>query len=225
MPAPSLKAKAGPGRSRPHDIDRYVGARMRERRIMLGLTQQQLAELIGVTYQQTYKYEQGINRIAAGRLSGIAQALGVGVGYFFDGMDSERSFKPTLHQRMLLDLTRNFLSLRAARTRRPSAASLGRWPIPSWCQTSQWMRPPNRNSPHWSCVRIASAASSRAAAGVSRSSPASTTAAADRRQARLAKWTGEVRHAVRAPVQTSDTKAGHFNRLPLVADAACSLSD
>src|SRR5215218_10200903 len=98
-------------RPRAQDIDRYVGARMRERRIMLGLTQQQLADLIGVTYQQAHKYEKGINRIAAGRLFTIAQALGVDVGYFFDGMDSERSFKPTPQQRMLLELARNFISM------------------------------------------------------------------------------------------------------------------
>ena len=78
---------------------------------MLGLTQQQMAELIGVTYQQAHKYEKGINRIAAGRLFTIAQALGVDVGYFFDGMDSERSFKPTPQQRMLLELARNFISM------------------------------------------------------------------------------------------------------------------
>ncbi len=53
--------KPGPGRSRAQDVDRHVGARMRERRIMLGLTQSQLAELIGVTYQQAHKYEKGIN--------------------------------------------------------------------------------------------------------------------------------------------------------------------
>ena len=107
----SLQGKTGPGRSRAQDTDRYVGARMRERRIMLGLTQQELAELIGVTYQQAHKYEKGINRIAAGRLSTIAQALGVEVGYFFDGMDSERLFKPTPQQRMLLELARNFISM------------------------------------------------------------------------------------------------------------------
>ena len=78
---------------------------------MLGLTQQQMAELIGVTYQQAHKYEKGINRIASGRLFTIAQALGVDVGYFFDGMDSERSFKPTPQQRMLLELARNFISM------------------------------------------------------------------------------------------------------------------
>src|SRR5262245_61169822 len=96
---------------RVQDIDRHVGAQMRERRIMLGLTQHQMAELIGVTYQQAHKYEKGINRIAAGRLFTIAQALGVEVGYFFEGMDSERTFKPTPQQRMLLELARNFIGM------------------------------------------------------------------------------------------------------------------
>jgi transcriptional regulator with XRE-family HTH domain len=73
-----------PGRRRPEDIDRRVGARLRERRIMLGLSQQQLADLIGVTLQQAYKYEKGINRVTSGRLYKIAQALDVDIGYFFD---------------------------------------------------------------------------------------------------------------------------------------------
>lgn len=101
----------GPGRSRAQDIDRHVGARMRERRIMLGLTQQQMAELIGVTYQQAHKYEKGINRVAAGRLYHIAQALGVDVGYFFDGLNSHDAFKATPQQRMLLELARNFIGI------------------------------------------------------------------------------------------------------------------
>ncbi len=111
MASAGLKTRVGPGRSRAQDVDRYVGARMRERRIMLGLTQQQMAELIGVTYQQAHKYEKGINRIAAGRLFTIAQALGVDVSYFFEGMDSDRTFKPTPQQRMLLELARNFISM------------------------------------------------------------------------------------------------------------------
>src|SRR5919106_712952 len=101
---------SGPGRSRAQDIDRHVGARMRERRIMLGLTQQQMAELIGVTYQQAHKYEKGINRVAAGRLCGIAGALGVEVGYFYEGVESGGDFVPSPSQRMLLDLARNFLN-------------------------------------------------------------------------------------------------------------------
>ena len=65
-------AKPKRGRSTA-SIDDHVGARIRERRIMLGLTQQQLAEMIGVTYQQAHKYERGINRVSAGRLFEIAR--------------------------------------------------------------------------------------------------------------------------------------------------------
>ena len=102
----------GPRRSRAQDVDRHVGARMRERRVMLGLTQQQMAELIGVTYQQAHKYEKGINRVAAGRLYKIAQALGVDVAYFFEGIHSgDNAFKATPQQRMLLELARNFISI------------------------------------------------------------------------------------------------------------------
>jgi transcriptional regulator with XRE-family HTH domain len=106
MPAPKVL-----GRARPQDVDRYVGARIRERRIMLGLTQQQMAELIGVTYQQAHKYEKGINRVAAGRLCGIAGALGVEVGYFYEGIQAEGGFKPSPSRRMLLDLARSFLNI------------------------------------------------------------------------------------------------------------------
>ena len=82
----TVKSSTKPRRARAQGTDRHVGARMRERRIMLGLTQHQMAELIGVTYQQAHKYEKGINRVAAGRLYHIAQALGVEVGYFFEGL-------------------------------------------------------------------------------------------------------------------------------------------
>ena len=99
-------------RPRAQDIDRHVGARMRQRRIMLGLTQQQLAELIGVTYQQAHKYEKGINRIAAGRLSGIARALGVEIGYFYEGMSqTPEAVSATPQQRLLLELARSFMAL------------------------------------------------------------------------------------------------------------------
>src|SRR6202000_2721329 len=74
--------------SRTQDIDRHVGARVRERRIMLGFTQQQLADQIGVTYQQAHKYERGINRISAGRLFEIAHVLSVSINYFFEGIEA-----------------------------------------------------------------------------------------------------------------------------------------
>ena len=79
---------------------------------MLGLTAQQMGELIGVTSSQARKYEEGVNRIAAGRLYNIAQALGIDVGYFFEGMHSgDEAFKTTPQQRMLLELARNFISI------------------------------------------------------------------------------------------------------------------
>ena len=97
--------------SRTQDIDRYVGARIRERRIMLGLTQQQLADLIGVTYQQAHKYERGINRVSAGRLFEVAQVLSVSVNYFFDGLDQESGRSISARERMCLELARNFAQI------------------------------------------------------------------------------------------------------------------
>jgi len=94
--------------NRANDTDRHVGARIRERRIMLGLSQQQMADLIGVTYQQAHKYERGINRISAGRLYEISQVLGVPVSYFFEGLESQKSLDLTARQRMCLELARNF---------------------------------------------------------------------------------------------------------------------
>jgi len=93
---------------RTQDIDHHVGARVRERRIMLGLTQQQLADLIGVTYQQAHKYERGINRVSAGRLYEIAQVLSVPVGYFFDGLEGQGARAVSPRERMCLELARNF---------------------------------------------------------------------------------------------------------------------
>jgi transcriptional regulator with XRE-family HTH domain len=105
------------GRSRALDVDRYVSLRIRQRRIMLGLTQQQMAELIGVTYQQAHKYETGINRISAGRLYQIARALGVEISYFFEdvepGSGVTRSQELMPQQRMLLELARNFAAIRS----------------------------------------------------------------------------------------------------------------
>ncbi len=94
--------------SRAKEVDRYVGSRIRERRVMLGLTQQYMANLVGVTYQQAHKYERGINRVSAGRLFDISQALGVPVGYFFEDMEKDTNHEVTPRQRMCLELARNF---------------------------------------------------------------------------------------------------------------------
>jgi transcriptional regulator with XRE-family HTH domain len=108
--APAEHAEAEPRQGhRANAADRHVGARIRERRIMMGLSQQQLARMIGVTYQQAHKYERGLNRISAGRLFEIAQVLSVPVSYFFEGLrqDGEpQDISP--RQRMCLELARNF---------------------------------------------------------------------------------------------------------------------
>jgi transcriptional regulator with XRE-family HTH domain len=92
-------------------IDDHVAVRLHERRIMLGLTLQQLAELVGITYQQAHKYERGINRVSAGRLLEIARVLAVPVGYFYEGI-GEKPVRPVpQRERMLLEITRNFADI------------------------------------------------------------------------------------------------------------------
>jgi len=70
----------------PNDVDRIVGMRMRLRRRDLKLTQEQLGEKLGLTFQQVQKYEKGVNRVSAGRLFNMAKVLGVPVTYFFEGV-------------------------------------------------------------------------------------------------------------------------------------------
>ena len=72
-------------------IDKYVGSRVRQRRIILGMNQSNLGEAIGLTFQQVQKYESGANRIGSGRLFQIAQALKIPVSYFFDNIPRELS--------------------------------------------------------------------------------------------------------------------------------------
>ena len=80
--------------------------RVRERRIVRGLTQQQLAEMIGVTYQQAHRYERGINRVSAALLYEIARGLSTPLEYFFEGLEQDERH-PLPRQRMLLDAMRN----------------------------------------------------------------------------------------------------------------------
>ena len=71
----------------PSGIDRIVGQRLRWRRRELKLTQEQLGEKLGLTFQQVQKYEKGVNRISAGRLFEMAQVLGITITYFYEGVD------------------------------------------------------------------------------------------------------------------------------------------
>ena len=69
-----------------NDIDLHIGKRLRRRRRLLGLTQQQVAQVVGIRFQQIQKYECGANRISAARLWQLAEALEVPVNYFYDGL-------------------------------------------------------------------------------------------------------------------------------------------
>ena len=72
-----------------HPVDVHVGKRIRHRRWMNGTTQQQLAEAVGIKFQQIQKYETGMNRVSASRLWDIAKVLNVEVSFFFEGLDAE----------------------------------------------------------------------------------------------------------------------------------------
>jgi transcriptional regulator with XRE-family HTH domain len=71
-------------------IDRKIGQRVRSRRLEIGMSQEKLAELLGVTFQQVQKYEKGVNRIAASRLHDISAALDMPVARFFEGLGASR---------------------------------------------------------------------------------------------------------------------------------------
>ena len=75
----------------PHPIDVYVGSRIRLQRIMRGLTQSELAERVGISFQSVQKYERGENRVSASRLHEFATALEVSEQYFFDGVGDGRA--------------------------------------------------------------------------------------------------------------------------------------
>ncbi len=71
----------------PHPFDVYVGMRLRQRRIMCGMSQDKLGSKVGITFQQVQKYERGINRIGCSRLFEFSVILGISPGYFFEGFD------------------------------------------------------------------------------------------------------------------------------------------
>ena len=74
----------------PHPVDLYVGARVRSLRVLRGVSQTELAEKIGNSFQQVQKYETGSNRISASKLHSISKILDVQPNYFFEGMDDEK---------------------------------------------------------------------------------------------------------------------------------------
>jgi transcriptional regulator with XRE-family HTH domain len=97
--------------SRTKRIDAHVGERIRLRRTEAGLTQEQLANALDISYQQIQKYETGANRVSAGRMLEIARKLGVEIGDFFEGLQDDAP-SPALehggHQRAAIELVRTF---------------------------------------------------------------------------------------------------------------------
>ncbi len=110
-----------------HLVDVHVGKRIRHRRWAVGTTQQQLAERVGIKFQQIQKYETGMNRVSASRLWDIASALNVPVTFFFDGMGNVAAADtPTnsdmpgdiLADREALELLRSYYAIPEAQRRR-----------------------------------------------------------------------------------------------------------
>jgi len=94
------------------EVDKFIGGKIYNLRLAKGLSRQQLAEVIGVTHQQLQKYEKGLNRISAGRLVLIAQALGQTAEFFYEGLERNKSEEIlTQHQRMCIEVSRNFMKL------------------------------------------------------------------------------------------------------------------
>jgi transcriptional regulator with XRE-family HTH domain len=106
-------------------VDVHVGKRVRHRRWMVGMTQQQLGDIVGIKFQQIQKYETGMNRISASRLWDIAQALDVSISFFFEGFDSDVADTPAATERgdlladkEALELVRSYYSIPEAQRRR-----------------------------------------------------------------------------------------------------------
>jgi transcriptional regulator with XRE-family HTH domain len=104
----------------PHPIDRYVGGRIRGRRMGIRISQTKLGEAIGVTFQQIQKYESGANRVGASNLAKIAKALSVDVAFFFEEMPTEflsghnESAVPGLADQPIASLDGNAMNSREA---------------------------------------------------------------------------------------------------------------
>jgi transcriptional regulator with XRE-family HTH domain len=106
-----------------HPVDVHVGKRIRHRRWMVGMTQQQLADQVGIKFQQIQKYETGMNRVSASRLWDIADALGVSISFFFEGLSEGAATADAAPDNMMADkealqLVRSYYAIPEAQRRR-----------------------------------------------------------------------------------------------------------
>ncbi|MGB1426455.1 MAG: helix-turn-helix domain-containing protein [Paracoccaceae bacterium] len=109
-----------------HPVDLHVGKRIRQRRWLVGMTQQQLAEQVGIKFQQIQKYETGANRVSASRLWDISEAMDVPVNFFFEGIENEVTAAGStdsvpadiMGDKEALDLVRSYYSIPENQRRR-----------------------------------------------------------------------------------------------------------
>lgn len=105
----------------PHAVDVHVGARIRQQRTLLGMSQEKLGQAVGITFQQIQKYEKGSNRIGASRMWQFAQALGVPVASFFEGLQesgkTKKGDEPEV-KRELLEFARRYGSIKKPAARK-----------------------------------------------------------------------------------------------------------
>ncbi|MFT4150136.1 MAG: helix-turn-helix transcriptional regulator [Paracoccaceae bacterium] len=104
-----------------HHVDAHVGKRIRHRRWMVGMTQQQLADKVGIKFQQIQKYETGMNRVSASRLWDIADALGVSIAFFFEGLADappQAAEGDLMADKEALELVRSYYAIPEAQRRR-----------------------------------------------------------------------------------------------------------
>jgi transcriptional regulator with XRE-family HTH domain len=107
----------GRGTGVPDPVDVYVGSQIRTRRLLLGMNQEDLAQSLGLTFQQVQKYESGANRVSASRLWEIAAILKMPIGYFFPGHQGQRPPNEQLQRPESIELIRFFYAIPNARTR------------------------------------------------------------------------------------------------------------
>lgn len=106
-----------------HPVDAHVGKRIRHRRWMLGMTQQQLADMVGIKFQQIQKYETGMNRVSASRLWDISESLGVTIAFFFEGLQDNATAAQIagtdlMADKEALELVRSYYAIPEAQRRR-----------------------------------------------------------------------------------------------------------
>lgn len=110
----------------PRPVDLHVGRRLRLRRGLVGMSQERLAELLGITYQQVQKYERGANRIGSSRLHDIARILDVPVAWFFDEMEAAHPAASGLAEDAPTSFVFDMADAPRAEPPAPEAATFGR---------------------------------------------------------------------------------------------------